>query len=65
MRIYHIGVRDTRDLLSITISQIYDKEKREQVKAIIFNKFSMDSNTFLFGPTKPKIGHKLCVCKYK
>ena len=36
MRISHIGVRETSDLLSRNISQIYDKEKHEQMKAIIF-----------------------------
>ena len=63
--ISHIGVHETRALFSITSSKIYSKDKREQVQAIIFNKFMADSNTFLFNTVKPKIGHKLCVCRYK
>ena len=61
MRIYLIGLHtvyyETRDLLSSTKLRIYDKEKRKQGKVIISYKFVMDSNTFLFEPTKPKIGH--------
>ena len=36
MRISHIRVRETHDLFSSTSSGIYNKEKREQVKIIIF-----------------------------
>ena len=37
--------------------QIYDKYKHEQAKEIICNKFTMDSNTFLFDTVKPEIVH--------
>ena len=57
LRISHIGVHDTSDLFSITKSWIYNKEKREQVKVIIIYESVMDSNTFLFEPNVPKIGH--------
>ena len=36
LRIYHIRVRETYALFSSTSLRIYDKKKREQVKAIIF-----------------------------
>ena len=36
MRISHIGVHDTCAIFPITGSRIYDKDKREQVKVIIF-----------------------------
>ena len=62
--IYHIRVHETRTLFSSTSSGIYNKDKRKQVKAIIFNKFMMDLNTFLFEAVKPKMGHKLCVRMY-
>ena len=48
MRISHIGLHDNLALLSSTISRIYNKDKHEQVKAILFNKFSMDLKIFLF-----------------
>ena len=61
LRIYHIGVHklyyETCALFSSTKSRIYDKEKHKQVKVIIFYKSAMDSNTFLFDPIVPKIGH--------
>ena len=59
--ISHIGLHETRAIFSSTSSRIYDKEKREQVKEIIFNKFAIDSNIFLFGTVNPKIGHELRV----
>ena len=65
MIIYHIRVHETRDLFSSTCSKIYDKEKRNQVKALLFNKFAMESNKFLFKPVNPKIGHKMCIRMYK
>ena len=34
--IYHIGVYETRDLFLRTSSWIYNKEKREQLKVVIF-----------------------------
>ena len=57
MRISHIGVHETRALFSSTISRIYDQEKHERAKVIIFNKPKMDSDTLLFDPVKPKISH--------
>ena len=52
MIISHIGIHkvycETRDKLSSTKSQIYDKEKRDQGKAIILYKSAMDSNKLLF-----------------
>ena len=63
LRISHTGVNivyyDNRALFSSTSSQIYDKDKRKRVEVILFNKSIMDSNTLLFEPIKPKIGHKL------
>ena len=64
LRISHIGVHDTHDLYSITILLIYDKEKHDKMKAILFNIFDMDLNTFLFGTIKIKMGHKLHVHTY-
>ena len=64
MRISHIGVRETRALFSSTSLRIYNKEKCEKVKEIIFNKFAMDSDTFLFNITKTKIGPKFRVRTY-
>ena len=59
--ISHIGVHklyyDTRALFSRTNLQIYDKDKIEQVKVILLYKYTMDSNTLLFYPTLPEIGH--------
>ena len=52
--ISHIRLRGTRALFSITILRIYNIEKCEQVKDIIFNKFAMDLNTFLFEPSSRK-----------
>ena len=57
MRLSHIGVHDIPALFSITSLRVYDKEKREQVKVIIFYNSEMDSNTFLFESTVPIIGH--------
>ena len=61
LRISHIGVHkvyhETRVLFSSTKLRIYDKEKRDQVKEIIFYKYEMHSNTFLFDPTMPKVDH--------
>ena len=61
LRIYHIGVHtvhyDTHALFSSTKLWIYYKKKNEQVRIIISYKSAMDSNTFLFYPTDPKIGH--------
>ena len=65
MRIYHIRVDDTRDLSSITSSQIYNKDKHEKVKSSLFNKFVMELNALLFDPVNTKIDHKLCLCTYK
>ena len=48
---------ETRALFSSTKSQIYDKEKREQVKLILLYKSVMESNIFLFETAKSKIGH--------
>ena len=62
--ISHTRVRENHALLSRTSSRIYNKYKRKQVKAILFNKFAMDLNTFLFKPFKTKIDHKLCVRTY-
>ena len=62
--ISRIGVHKTYALFPSTSSQIYNKEKREQVKAIICNKSAMDSSTFLLEPVKPKIVHKLRVHTY-
>ena len=56
-----IGLHETRTLLSSTSLRIFDKEKHEQVKEILFNKSAMDLNTFLFDSVNPKIGHKLRV----
>ena len=61
LRISHIKVHETHNLLSSTSSRIYKKDKHVQVKAIIFIEFTMDLNSFLFDPIKPKIGHKLHV----
>ena len=59
--ISHMGVNkfyyDTRYLFSSTKSQIYNKDKREQVNVLLLYKYATDSNTFLFETTKPKIGH--------
>ena len=59
--ISHIGVHklyyDTQDLFLSTKSKIYDKEKRKQVKVIIFYKSTIEYNKYTFDPTKPKIGH--------
>ena len=59
--ISHIGLHkvyyDTHALFSSTKLRIYDKYKRKQVKVIIWYKSMMDSNTFLFDPTEPEIGH--------
>ena len=63
--ISHTGVHETCATLPSTSSRIYDKEKHEQVKSTIFNKFVVGLNTFLFGPTRLKIGHKFCVHTYK
>ena len=61
MRISHIGVHtlyyETRALFSFTSSKIYNREKHELSKVIIFTKYAMDSNTFLFEHADPKIGH--------
>ena len=46
---------ETRELFSSTKSQNYDKEKRDQVKVILLYKSVMDSNTFIFDSTDPKI----------
>ena len=58
LRISHTGVNivyyDNRALFSSTSSQLYDKEKREQVNLILFYKSNMDSNAFLFETTIPK-----------
>ena len=57
----HIGIHkvyyETRALFSSTKSQIYDKDKREQVKVVLLYKSAKDSNKFLFEPTVLKIGH--------
>ena len=45
---------ETRALFSSTKSWIYDKEKFEQVKVILFYKSVMESNSFLFDPTVRK-----------
>ena len=42
---------------SSTKYKIYDKEKSEKVKVIILYKYKMDSNKFVFDPTRPKIDH--------
>ena len=59
--ISHIGVIivyfDTRDMLSNTNSQIYDKEEHEYVKVVISYKSAFESNTFLFETARPKINH--------
>ena len=47
----------TRGLFSITKLQVYDKEKRDQVKVVLLYQSVIESNTFLFDPTVPKIGH--------
>ena len=47
---------------SITSLWIYNKEKLDQVKAILCNNSAMDSNSFLFDPVNHKICHKLRVC---
>ena len=47
----------TCDLLSSNKSQIYVKDKQEQVKVIIFYKSAMDPNTILFDTKNPKIGN--------
>ena len=61
LRIYHIGVHkeyyETRFLFSITNSKIYNKEKCEQVKVLIFYKSTTNFNTFLFDPPVTEIGH--------
>ena len=48
---------ETCALLSINKLIIYDKDKRDQVKVIIFYKSVMNSNAFWFNPANPKIGH--------
>ena len=48
---------DTRNLFSITKSQIYDKNKRDKVKIIILYKSVVESSTFLSENADPKIGH--------
>ena len=59
--ISHIWVHklyyETHDLFSSTKSQIYDKNKHEQVKVIILYKAAMGSNIFLLNPAELKIGH--------
>ena len=65
MRIFHSGVNEIRDSFSSTSSQIYDKEKREQVKVILVLKPPMDSNKFLFDPVKLDMARKLPVCTCK
>ena len=61
MRIYYIKVHtvyyETRDLLSGTKLRIYDKDEHKKVKVSISYKYAMDLNTFLFDPTRLKIGH--------
>ena len=63
--ISYIRVYETRCFFSSTSSQIYDKEKQEQVKAIIFHRLFMEPNTLLFDPVKPKICHDMRVRTYK
>ena len=48
---------ETRDLFLSTKSQIYNKEKHKQTKVILLYKSAMDSNIFLFDPSKTKIVH--------
>ena len=61
LRISHIGVHkvyyETRDLFSSIKSQIYDKEKCEKVKVVIFYKSTTNLNIFLFDYTVSKIVH--------
>ena len=47
----------TRGLFSITKLQVYDKEKRDQVKVVLLYQSVIESNTFLFDPAVPKLGH--------
>ena len=59
--ISHIGLHtvyyDTRDLFSSTKLWIYDKDKRKRFGVIISYKSAMDSNTFIFESSGPKILH--------
>ena len=61
MRIFHIRVHtfyyDTRALSSSNKLRIYDIDKHEQVKIILFYKSVTESNIFLFNPAVPKINH--------
>ena len=63
--ISHIGEHKfyygTHSLFSSTKLQIYDKEKCERVKVIIFYKSAMDSNIILLDLSKPKTGHSWMV----
>ena len=69
LKIYHIGVHtlyyENCALLLSTIYKIQNKEKHEQMKAILFNLFLMELNTLLFNTINPKIGHTLCVSMCK
>ena len=60
LKISHIEVHDTRALFSSTSSQIYDKQKHGRMKAILFNKFAVDSITLLF-ETSSQIQVTSCV----
>ena len=65
LRISHIWVHklyyESRALFYITNLQIYDKDKREQVRIMILYKHTMDSYTFLFYLVDPKIGRSQVV----
>ena len=52
-----VGMMINRALLSSTKLQIYNKEKRRQVKVAICNRSMMESDILLFNPAKPKISH--------
>ena len=60
-RISHIRVHklyyENCALFSSTKTQIYDKEKCDQVKVVLLYKSAIYPNTFLFDPIDPKMGH--------
>ena len=41
------------------------KRNASKSRQLYLNILAMDSNTFLFNPVNPKIGHKLHLCMYK
>ena len=48
---------ETRAVFSSTTLRINNKDKREQMKVVLYYKSEMGSNTFLFDTTVPEIGN--------